>query len=180
MKQIIVLFAFIFSIPALSGPLTMEQEAFLTFESLCITNSEHLERIPQLLNFGRTIEVEKNQAKEMLAPHTGRAFVMKGESANLLIMLTDAPSCLLYAKDADGTTTENLFREHSRNQLLTRETVGSELHSTYAVSYPADAGVIHALVFVDRPDVIGVSGISFGLASEQFLRAHGLKTPTWP
>jgi hypothetical protein len=121
----------------------------------------------------------EDKAKPFLEPLTGKIFLLKGEAASYLIMVADTGSCSLFARNADGSVTESLFTKHTRNQLIHQENAGSEIHSTYTVSYPVAADVVHMIVMVDRSNIIE-GGIRFSEMPERLMRAHGLTIPPWP
>jgi len=163
-----------------SKPLTMDQEVFLTFESICLVNAERLEKVPALLGSMKTMEIDKAQSAPLLEPQTGRMFALKGEAALLFIGLTDLGACMVFSRDADGSATETLLQQNTKNIQLTRETVGSELQTAYAISYPAAAGVIHVMTMVDRPNIAGITGLRITSLPESVIKAKGLKVPQWP
>lgn len=179
MRYLVVALIVSAALPAFAQPLSQEQEAFLTFESICMVNADRPDQIPRLLTSIGAHELPEDKAKPFLEPLTGKVFLLKGEAESYLIIVAEKGSCSLFARNADGSAAESFFTEHARNQLIHRENVGSEIHSTYTVSYPVAADVVHMVVMVDRSNIIA-DGIRFSETPERFMRAHELTIPTWP
>lgn len=181
-----------FSAAAWGEASAKEAQALSAFENFCLANASYPNVLPELLIAKGATETKQFKAdlsatpavgssfKALLTPLNGRSFKLKIDMSEYLITITDTGACSLSSRDANGGSVESLFRERMQARQIGKDALGSIMHATYAVSYPAPLGVLHALVFVDRPIRADSTGIRLSSLADLFLRARGQREPEWP
>jgi hypothetical protein len=182
----------VFSGVSLGQPSGKELQDLSLFESLCLGHANDPDAIPALLLSKNAAEAAQFKTivsaapsvgsafRALLTPLDGRSFKFKDSATEYLIAITDTGACSLVLRDADGDAIEALLKERVAARQIGKESDKGTMHVTYAVSYPASSGLVHALIFVDRPVRGQVLGVRLSSLAHQFLRARGLKEPEWP
>ncbi len=173
------------------GETTTEAQVLSTFESYCLMNANYPSALPELLMAKGATETGQFKDdlaappiaasfKALLTPLAGRSFKLKENTSVFLFSVTDTGACSLSSREAKGDFVEALLKARMATRQIGKESSGTTIHATYAVSFAMPVGVLHALVFIDRPVRDDGSGIRLSSLADQFLRARVQREPEWP
>jgi hypothetical protein len=160
----------------------VEDEVHAAFEWFCLSHLGRTEDIPTLFEHIGVPPLSDDQARPVLAPHQGSAWLMDGEHSRFIVALTEQGACSLFAPYADRAKSTELFKTHIRHRKLVTERVGSQTQDVFAVTFPDAIGGSdeHALVMLTTSNLDTIQGVMLNALPEELAVEAGISIPEWP
>ena len=160
-------------------------QVFGAFEFYCLELVRNQKQIPRLLEGSGAMELPGDQSAAFLAPHGGRAWMMRGIEASgdpFVIGLTDTNACTVFSSRVNTGDFLKLFRSHTRNSKLNEEKIGSQILYLFAVSHNDQFhdGDAHAVVLITVSQISEGKGVIANAIPEAALSRNGINLPPWP
>lgn len=132
-----VLVVAVLSVPArpvlAQQPDTVASEANTLFDSLCLAYLGHgHEMLDQAYAIGASA-IPQMFAQQFLGKHRGVALAIQGSGSLYMLGLTEQPSCLIAAPEANAASVMKAFAEGSRRLPVTYGEVNGQHQQVYAV-----------------------------------------------
>lgn len=118
---------------AAQQPDTVATEANTLFDSLCLAYLGHgHEMLDQAYSIGASA-IPQMFAQQFLGKHRGVALTVPGSGSLYMLGLTEQPSCLIAAPEANAAAVMKVFAEGSRRLPVTYGEVDGQHQQVYAV-----------------------------------------------
>jgi len=85
------------------------EDAFVTFETLCISNMVAGINTEKSLETLGAKELSDQQNAELFRPQTGKGYILKAETGTHFLLLVKNGACSLFNKQADPNEITSLF-----------------------------------------------------------------------
>lgn len=173
--------AFAQTLQAPAQPDLKAQEANSLFEGLCLA---YLGQGNKLLEQAYSIGAKPMPsffAQQFLGQHKGVGLAIQGRGSLYMLGLTEQPSCLIAAPEANGVSALQIFGAGARRLLVTEGTVDGQYQQVYAViKQDAVTGHQKSMIVIATISPQGAPGAVLNVLPAQTAEAMGIVPEKWP
>jgi hypothetical protein len=171
---------FYYCAPSAAGP--AEDNVIGAFESFCLDNLNAPDRAVRLIESLGLPKIPEAERAILMDDHPGSAWISSEENKKYFIKLSTDGICAISSPFANGSAVKELFEKFSRSKLLSKENIGSETQTIFALTHPDRRGVDegHAIIIVQSSELQS-GGAGMTSVPEKVAKTAGLNVPQrWP
>lgn len=158
------------------------QEAVTLFDALCLAYlGQGNKMLEQAYSIGAK-PIPQMFAQQFLGgTHRGVGLAVQGKGSLYMLGLTEQPSCVIAAPEANGVSALQTFAAGARRLLVTEGTVDGQYQQVYAVvKQDAVTAQQKSMIVIATISPEGAAGAVFKALPAQTAREMGIVPDKWP